>query len=215
MRAEIIQMQNATTAYAPPSDRPGDQMGKNEFLKLLLTQLSYQDPMSPMDNEGMLEQLTQFAQLEELENVRKAVDMLLNVTGAGNAANSVTLLGRDVRIETNEFRGPEARLHFELASEASEIALEIRDKDNRLVKIISDVPSEAGLHEVIVDGLEAKDYKFVIVGKDKARAELNPVLSVTERVEGVNFSTAIPNLKFGSGREQPITGVLEINLPES
>lgn len=214
MRADIIQMQNATTANAQPSNRPGDEMGKNEFLKLLMTQLSYQDPMNPMDNEGMLQQLTQFAQLEELENVRKSTDALLSVTGAGNAANSVNLLGRDVRVGTNEFRGPEANLHYHLESEAKEIKIEIRDKNNQIVRVIENPPREAGRHEIPVQELADRDYKFFVVGKDQAGNELKPEVSVTERVLGVNFSTAIPKLIFGSGREMDITEVLEIKVPE-
>jgi flagellar basal-body rod modification protein FlgD len=214
MRAEITQMQNATTAYAEPSNRPGDEMGKNEFLKLLLTQLSYQDPMSPMDNEGMLEQLTQFAQLEEMENVSKSIDSLLSVTGAGNAANSVSLLGRDVRVDTNEFRGPKANVQYQLDSDAQEIKIEVRDKNNQVVRVIENIPREKGAHNLEIEGLEDKDYQFAVVGKDAQGNELKANLSVMERVLGVNFTTAIPKLIFGSGRELEITQVLEIKVPE-
>ena len=46
-------------------------MGKEEFLKLLVAQLKHQDPTSPMDMNGMTEQMTQFSILEQLTNLAK------------------------------------------------------------------------------------------------------------------------------------------------
>ncbi|MCC6773800.1 MAG: hypothetical protein IT360_21620 [Gemmatimonadaceae bacterium] len=50
---------------------PGGTMGKNEFLKLLTTQLRYQDPMDPMDGKQMASDLAQFSGLEQLLNINE------------------------------------------------------------------------------------------------------------------------------------------------
>ncbi len=47
-------------------------LGKDDFLKLLVTQLSNQDPMSPMDNSQFVAQLAQFSSLEQLISIRDA-----------------------------------------------------------------------------------------------------------------------------------------------
>ncbi len=50
---------------------PGGKLGKNEFLKLLTTQLRYQDPMDPMDGKQMAADLAQFSGLEQLLNINE------------------------------------------------------------------------------------------------------------------------------------------------
>ncbi|MEP7347372.1 MAG: flagellar hook capping FlgD N-terminal domain-containing protein, partial [Gemmatimonadaceae bacterium] len=52
---------------------PGGAMGKNEFLKLLTTQMRYQDPMNPMEGSKMASDLAQFTGLEQLVNINEAL----------------------------------------------------------------------------------------------------------------------------------------------
>lgn len=61
---------NATTGGSA-TRAPGGTMGKNEFLKLLTTQLRYQDPLDPMDGKEMAADLAQFSGLEQLLNINE------------------------------------------------------------------------------------------------------------------------------------------------
>ncbi|MBK8250684.1 MAG: hypothetical protein IPK85_25290 [Gemmatimonadetes bacterium] len=53
---------------------PGGRLGKNEFLKLLTTQLKYQDPLDPMDGKDMAADLAQFSGLEQLLNINEQLE---------------------------------------------------------------------------------------------------------------------------------------------
>lgn len=64
---------NMTTAVTPDAPRnTGDELGKNEFLKILIVQLQNQDPLNPMDDKQFIAQMAQFTALEQMQNVAKA-----------------------------------------------------------------------------------------------------------------------------------------------
>jgi len=54
------------------------QMGKDDFLKLLLTQLSHQDPTNPVKDQAFIAQMAQFSSLEQMKNMSKAVNTMSN-----------------------------------------------------------------------------------------------------------------------------------------
>src|SRR5687767_7843535 len=66
---------NKATGQKPKNDiykeGPHNQMGKDEFMKLLTFQLQNQDPMNPMDQSKFTGELAQFSQLEQLTNLNK------------------------------------------------------------------------------------------------------------------------------------------------
>ncbi|MDR0381809.1 MAG: hypothetical protein LBH86_07465 [Oscillospiraceae bacterium] len=63
---------NAQYKYSEQTRVPNNQLGKNEFLKLLIAQLQNQDPLSPQDNTEMIAQMAQFSALEAVTNLSSA-----------------------------------------------------------------------------------------------------------------------------------------------
>lgn len=72
-------------------------IGQDDFLKILLTQLNYQDPLKPMDNQQFVAQMAQFTSLEQ---TRQANDHLENLLTIQSATQSIGLIGRTVQIST-------------------------------------------------------------------------------------------------------------------
>jgi len=65
----------STTAALPGSTAtsPGGALGKNAFLKMLITQLKNQDPLNPMQGDQMASQLAQFSSLEQLTSLNQTL----------------------------------------------------------------------------------------------------------------------------------------------
>ena len=71
----------------------GGQLGKQEFLQLLVAQLRNQDPINPMNNTEFIAQLAQFSTLETLQQVQSTLETSL---GAQLLDHAMNLLGRQV-----------------------------------------------------------------------------------------------------------------------
>jgi flagellar basal-body rod modification protein FlgD len=75
-------------------------IGIQDFLKILTTQLNNQDPLKPVDNEQFVAQIAQFATLEQSRQLNEKIDGLLSVQ---SSMQSVGLLGKTVDVQQNGF----------------------------------------------------------------------------------------------------------------
>jgi flagellar basal-body rod modification protein FlgD len=71
-------------------------VGLEDFLRLFLTQLNYQDPLEPVDNREFLAQLAQFSSVELANRSNENAEALLDVN---NLSQSIGLLGRAVNVQ--------------------------------------------------------------------------------------------------------------------
>lgn len=86
---------SAIGASAGPSN--SSKLTLEDFLKVLLTQLTYQDPLKPMDNQTFMAQIAQFTTLEQTQQLNTSMQSLLNNQ---SSLQSVGLIGRTVDIST-------------------------------------------------------------------------------------------------------------------
>ena len=73
----------------------GRSLGKDDFLKILLTQLTHQDPTKPLEDREFVAQMAQFSTLEQMSNMNSEIAKVLAVLARSQA---VTLLGKTVEI---------------------------------------------------------------------------------------------------------------------
>src|SRR3569832_740173 len=79
------------------STTQAQSMGMQDFLKVLLTQLVYQDPLKPMDNQEFMAQMAQFTSLEQKQQMN---DKLSTLITNQSALQSVGLIGKTVDVKT-------------------------------------------------------------------------------------------------------------------
>ena len=80
------------------AEKTGKQgaLGKDAFLKLLVTQLQHQDPLNPLDDKEFIAQLAQFSSLEQMNNISEGITSLVKKTQEQDMLNSVNYIGKEV-----------------------------------------------------------------------------------------------------------------------
>lgn len=83
-------------ALASIANSPATQasaLGLQDFMKILLTQLTYQDPLKPLDNQEFMAQMAQFTTLEQSQRLNDKLQQLVENQAA---LQSVGLIGRTI-----------------------------------------------------------------------------------------------------------------------
>ena len=88
-----IDTAGAASSQASSSQAVGGALDKDAFLKMLITELRMQDPLSPMQDRDFITQLAQFSSLEQLQNMGEAFSSLEKGIWA---AQAVSFIGKTV-----------------------------------------------------------------------------------------------------------------------
>lgn len=75
------------------------ELGKDDFLKILITQLSNQDPTSPLENTEFIAQMAQFSSLEQMTNMSQSFEKLSTLI---NSTEAQSTLGKTVEIDLGD-----------------------------------------------------------------------------------------------------------------
>lgn len=84
-------------AASPAAAATNSALGKDDFLKLLVTQLQHQDPLNPMEDKEFIGQMAQFTSLEQLSNLAGSMDELRQ---ADQISQGIGLIGHELTYET-------------------------------------------------------------------------------------------------------------------
>lgn len=78
---------------------PQSVVNQDDFLKILLTQLQFQDPLKPLDNQEFIAQLAQFTNLEQTRELDDNVSTLLSIQ---SISQSIGLIGKTVDVAAQD-----------------------------------------------------------------------------------------------------------------
>jgi len=83
--------------------KDSSRLGKDEFLKLLITQLKHQDPVNPVDDKEFIAQLAQFSSLEQMQNLNTNLsDMMMAQQQLTALGQAMQMIGREVELFTRD-----------------------------------------------------------------------------------------------------------------
>jgi flagellar basal-body rod modification protein FlgD len=138
----------ASTNTATAAKSANEAGSADRFLKLLVTQMQNQDPLSPMDNAQLTSQLAQINTVNGIEKLNTTVEglnaqfvQMQAVTAAGLVGHNVTLPGSRMAIENGAGSGG-----FELTGGADNVRIEILNPGGRVVESKDLGPKGSGRH---------------------------------------------------------------------
>ena len=101
--SEQLAVENAVNNYnktlVVEGRKTSNELGKDDFLKLLITQLQNQDPTSPMENTEFISQMAQFSSLEQMTNMSSSFAKMAAFINSSEAAST---LGKTVELNIGD-----------------------------------------------------------------------------------------------------------------
>ncbi|WP_339227712.1 flagellar hook assembly protein FlgD [Oceanobacillus sp. FSL K6-2867] len=92
----------------PKTRTPSASLGKEEFLKILMTQLQNQDPTNPMDDREFVSQMATFSSLEQMMNMSNSIEMLVQSQLVSPVIQYSNMIGQEVSyMDVNQETGEE------------------------------------------------------------------------------------------------------------
>jgi flagellar basal-body rod modification protein FlgD len=134
----IIPSTQSTSATTPANAQ--SPLGKEDFLQLLVAQLSAQDPLNPMDSREFSAQLAQFSALEQMTNMNSTLGELVAAQQAMGNSSLVSIIGKLVDIPGNSFehtQGETTNLTYSLGAEADTSKIEIYNSAGVLINTVN------------------------------------------------------------------------------
>lgn len=80
----------------PKERTPSSNLGKDEFMKILMTQLQNQDPLNPMDDREFISQMATFSSLEQMMNMASSIDTLVQSQIMSPVVQYSHMIGKEV-----------------------------------------------------------------------------------------------------------------------
>lgn len=195
-----------------------DQLGQDEFLKLMLAQLKNQDPFKAMDPSQFLGQLAQFGTVTGIQDMKSAFSSLSDAMRSSQVLDGASMVGRDVLVPSDT-----VTLHadgtvkgsIDVPKGLSGLTVNIRDSAGVLVRRMT-LPTDSGNHEFTWDGLRddgtraaSGDYDIEAIGSIDGRSGSLEML-FSSRVNSVTIDSSGLVLNTNDLGARPLSDVRRV-----
>ncbi len=222
MTPSVNRSPGAAPAASPAPQVASAAEGEQRFLKLLVTQLSNQDPLNPLDNAQLTSQLAQMSTVSGIEKLNAAFSSLLAQSASSQVLQSASLIGRSVLVPGDRIdlsAGPAAPLQVELPQGAQKLELAVVDARGGVVRRLAAEGLGAGTHALAWDGrsstgspLPPGRYRVEVQALGAEDAPLPATALVASRVASVaQAGTAGASLGLEGGQRVALSDVRRVD----
>jgi len=213
----VTSVQSGSSTYSTTT-AANDDLGMNQFMSLLVTQIQNQDPFSPMDNQQFISQLTQFTSLEQLQKINDALGENMTVSQSLNNTLLLDLVGRRATVPGNRFAVQDGEIS-PLKVQATTGGTATVTVKNAAGQVVSTYNQEvtAGWDDVtwtgrLADGSVAPDgeYTYEISMVDRSGNPVTTTPYVTALVDSLRFENGIAMVTV-AGREYYVSEIAQVS----
>ncbi len=191
----------------PVGTNPNGILGKDDFLKLLLVELKYQDPTEPMDSEKILTQTSQLATLEASSNTNKALEELAAALNSTRDFSTISAIGKIADTGSNaivleEGSTPKFELYF--ADEVKSGTISVLDANGNTVASMPIESGIAGVNSFEWDGKNSagnsadEGVYYITATYSNAQGASKDTRVGLYPIESVRFDSGVTYVKLGS-----------------
>lgn len=183
------------------------ELGKDDFLLLLVTQLQNQDPLNPTDNTEFVAQLAQFSSLEGIKNMEETMTTVASGISDMQKWSLSDLIDNEVKFESSAFdySGEPVTIEYSLASNAASATVSIYDANGNLVKSVDAGALNSGDYELNWDGTDSSGaasasgtYTINIAAVDSNGETVDVSTFVTGKVTSVTYGSDGAEINAGN-----------------
>jgi flagellar basal-body rod modification protein FlgD len=194
-------------------------LGKDDFLKLLTTQLQNQDPLNPLDATAFTAQLAQFSSLESLQDIDSHMKEMVAGQNSMQAAIAAGMIGKKVKAGDGDIslKGS-AEISYNLSQDAAKVKISILDGTGTLVREVEMTKQASGTGSFVWDGKDSNGkvlpdgmYKSKVEAFDASGNPIEATQSSGGTVTGVSIENNTVYLVLDGSRKVPMSGVTEVS----
>ncbi len=218
-------------ALEPTYNKPDDtssyasskrELGRNEFLTLLVAQLKYQNPLSPMESTEFTAQLAQFSSLEQLFDINDNLKILQGTEDSQRLENLLDYIGKEIKSSDSTITLSNGKAFGDsyTLEERANVIISIFDTEGSEIRTIYSDDQEAGEHDVDFDGKDNYGYavpdgyySFDVQAFDNKGSPIEVSPGLSGLVTAVTYQGGIPYLIVGDQLINP-ESVTEVSLVE-
>jgi flagellar basal-body rod modification protein FlgD len=197
-----------TSTRTDEIENENGKLQKDDFLHLLITELQFQDPTSPMDSDKILSQTSQLATLESQTNTNQVMQEVAEKFSQNLNLSVVSAIGKNASLGTNEvaISSEDSSIAFDLHFEnyVKEGTLNIYNSSGEIVKKLELSELEAGAHTFEWDGtnddnerLDDGSYKVMATYSDGETGSYATQYGIYP-IQSVKFEGNNAQLKIGN-----------------
>jgi flagellar basal-body rod modification protein FlgD len=183
-------------------------LDKDDFMRIMISQMKNQDPTQPFKAEQMAQELAQFTTVEQLHNMSTTLNKMTTQNQPLERLAMTNLIGKTITVDKDRFphtEGSNEYLSFNMPKEAGTVSLSIVSETGEVVFQKDMGPMKAGPQSYTWDGKKATtlpakagNYIMRIDAKDPMGSAIEVSSQAKARVVGVSFDSSEPVLLIGN-----------------
>lgn len=205
------------------TDSSSSDLDKDDFLTLLVAQLTNQDPLNPMEDTDMTSQLAEFSSLEQLTNLNETAESILDTISDKQLVDSSSFIGQWIYAEGYTITKEDSEIstiNYSLGEAVANVTVYIYDSEGDIIRTDVLGSKEADDYTYQWDGKDDDGntmddglYSVGILGEDADGEGVLVQTQVSGEVVGVTSVSGTQYLQLADGRYVSLDNVYQIVAP--